>query len=64
MEHHVIKELRKAAEKTGRSELAREIDVSPQLMCDVLAGRRSIGKKMLDYLGYERVVTYVKRRGK
>ena len=62
MDHPVIKDLRKQADTIGRSELSRRMDISPQLMCDVLAGRRAIGSKMLDFLGYERVVTYVRKR--
>ena len=62
MDPTVIKDLRKQAETIGRSELSRRMDISPQLMCDVLAGRRKIGEKMLDFLGYERVVTYVRKR--
>jgi hypothetical protein len=61
MELQVIRELRRLAEREGRSELSRRMGVSPQLMTDVLAGRRTIGRKMLDFLGYERVVTYRKQ---
>jgi hypothetical protein len=61
MELQVIRELRRLAEREGRSELSRQMDVSPQLMTDVRAGRRAIGRKMLEFLGYERVVTYKKR---
>ena len=42
----------------NQSQWAKEHDVSPAYVSDVLAGRRDPGKKILDALGLERVVTY------
>lgn len=50
------------AKNTGQSELARVMDISPQLMCDVLKKRRRFGHRILDHLGYEEVVSYVRKR--
>ena len=36
--------------------LANEIGISQTYLCDLLAGRRAVAKKVLDYLGLERVV--------
>jgi plasmid maintenance system antidote protein VapI len=40
----------------SQSELARLSGESPQGVSDMVNGRRTISAKMLDYLGYERVV--------
>jgi transcriptional regulator with XRE-family HTH domain len=37
---------------------AKRLGVSEQYLCDVLKGRREPGKKLLDALGYRRVVVY------
>lgn len=42
-------------------EWARENDVSPGYVSDVLFGRREPGEKVLSALGLERVVTYRKK---
>jgi hypothetical protein len=44
--------------KGSQAELARELDVSPQYLHDVLNGRREPGRKILKALGVERVVSY------
>lgn len=61
-ESTIMRELREQAASTGQSELARRMDISPQLMCDVLKRRRKFGHKILDHLGYREVVTYVRKR--
>lgn len=38
--------------------LAQRLGISPQYLCDVLAGRREPGGKLLKALGYRRVVVY------
>jgi len=42
--------------------MASSIGVSESFLSDVLAGRREPTGKILDYLGYERVVSYRKLR--
>jgi transcriptional regulator with XRE-family HTH domain len=44
----------------GRTQrqLAQEIGVSPQFLNDILHGKRVPSGKVLDYLGFERVVLY------
>lgn len=37
---------------------AKRLGVSEQYLCDVLKGRREPGKKLLNALGYRRVVVY------
>lgn len=37
---------------------AKQLGVSPQYLCDVLRKRREPGQKLLDALGYRRVVVY------
>jgi len=40
----------------SQSELANRSGESKQAVSDMVNGRRTISAKMLDYLGYERVV--------
>jgi hypothetical protein len=42
----------------GRKYFAAKVGVSQQYICDVLLGRKEPGKKILQALGLERVVTY------
>jgi len=46
---------------TTQEELAHQLDISPQYLSDVLNKRREPGKKLLDAIGYERVVCYQQR---
>lgn len=47
--------------RTGsQKQWAREHDVSEQLLSDVLKGRRDVGNKVLEALGYRKVVLYEK----
>lgn len=41
-----------------QSEAAGFIGISPQYLSDMLAGKRAIGEKVLQWLGLERVVIY------
>lgn len=38
--------------------LAQKIGISPQYLADILDGRRAPGKKVLTFLGYEKVICY------
>lgn len=42
----------------SQDKAARDLGVSSQYLCDVMKGRREPGKKLLDGLGYRRVVLY------
>lgn len=41
--------------KSSQKQIAKEIGVSPQHLCDVLKGRREPGPDVCAWLGYERV---------
>jgi len=43
---------------SNQSALAKEIGISAQYLSDVLRGNRNPGKKILDFLGIEKVVIY------
>lgn len=57
-----MKTLRAELRDKSQAELAREIGISVQLMCDILAGRRGYSAKLLKYLGFKRVVSYERAR--
>jgi hypothetical protein len=59
-----IEELESRVSKSSQAYVANELGISPQYLNDVLRRRREVGKKILDALGLERVVGYVKSRGK
>ena len=55
----LLEMLRKqAAAYDTDTQYARLLGVSPQYLCDILAGRREPGRKILEPLGYQRVVEY------
>ena len=58
--------LRNAIDGEGwtQAAFAKEFGFSPQYLGDVLNGRRDPGEKILDAVGYERVVTYRPKNGK
>ena len=43
---------------SSQTTVADELGVSKQYLCDVLAGRRELGPKMLSGLGLYRIVSY------
>ena len=45
---------------SSQTTVADELGVSKQYLCDVLAGRRELGPKILTGLGLYRIVTYGK----
>ena len=53
---------RAGQERGGKAALAKELGISRQYLNDVLSGYREPGKKVLDALGLERVVTYARRK--
>jgi len=55
----VREQLRAKTKETNAASAARALGISPQYMCDVLAGAREPGEKLLAALGLRRVVTYV-----
>lgn len=55
----LLERLRIVVAGAGNQQLAaRQLGVSAQYLCDVIKGRREPGKKLLDALGYRRVVVY------
>jgi DNA-binding transcriptional regulator YdaS (Cro superfamily) len=59
----IIGYLRKVVAANGsQKETARVLCISPQYLCDILAGRREVSAEVAELLGFERVVSYVERR--
>jgi len=56
------KKLARVLQRTSQSELAKACGVSPQHVCDVVAGRRRPRNALLHYLGFERVTITRPRR--
>jgi len=50
--------LKKQAQEVPQNLLAKQLGVSPQYLGDILRGDRLPGKKILDGMGYERIVLY------
>jgi hypothetical protein len=59
-----MSELEDRVAKASQVDVARQLGVSPQYLHDVLKKRRQVGKKILDAMGYERHMVYVKRKRK
>ncbi len=61
--HDELIELIRAAAKGAGSQraLARQWDVTPSYITDLLYGLRDPGPKILEALGYERLVFYQKK---
>jgi hypothetical protein len=55
-----VSELRQRVGESSQIKVARDLGISQQYLCDVLADRRKPGKKILAALGLERLVTYVR----
>ena len=54
--------LRKRCQGRQQKDVAAELGISPQYLCDVLAERKDAGEAILDPLGLERVVTYRRKK--
>lgn len=54
--------LRQRLSNKSQRDLAKELDVSPQYLNDVLNERREPGESILKPLGLERVISYRKRK--
>jgi transcriptional regulator with XRE-family HTH domain len=55
----LVERIRVEVASAGSQEAAaKRLGVSAQYLCDVLKGRREPGKKLLDAIGYRRVVVY------
>jgi hypothetical protein len=55
--------LRQRVESSSQVAVAKELGITPQYLCDVLAERRAPGKSILDALGLEKLVSYRKVNG-
>lgn len=61
-ENSLREKLRKACEAAGSQKIWAEVnEVSPQYVTDVLQGKRGIGDKIANRLGYEKLIRYGKR---
>lgn len=58
----IMERLSKALESESQASVARKIGISPQYLGQVIAGNRPLSEKILAFLGYERVVTYRRRK--
>ena len=56
----ILRRLRDRCKLSNQTLVASELGVSKQSLCDVLAGRRHVGPKMLAGLGLTRVMEYRK----
>ena len=52
-EESIRVKLRRRCRGTTQAQVARDIGISPQLLCDVLRGRRAPGPAILRALGLE-----------
>lgn len=59
---NIILQLKKKLNGTTQVALAADIGVSPPHLCAVLKGRKPAGSKIRKYLGFEKQVTYRKRK--
>ena len=55
-------ELRHLLESRSQVDVAKQLGISTQYLSDILHDRRQLGKKILDGMGLERVVTYRRKR--
>jgi transcriptional regulator with XRE-family HTH domain len=63
-ESSVILKLRRRCRGTTQARVAADIGISPQLLCDVLKGRRAPGPAILRALGLEGRRIYRPTNGK
>jgi len=54
-----VEHLRRDIGDQPKAEYARRLGVSAVYLGDVLAGRRLPGKKLLDAVGYKKIIEYV-----
>lgn len=61
-----LKRLKDVMGSQSKTEFARQIGVTPQYICDILAGRKEIGPTVLKAIGLKRkkvvTVTYEERK--
>ncbi len=56
-----IKLLENSLKNITQADLADRIGISPQLLCDILKGRREPNEKVFRFLGIVKSVTYRRR---
>jgi plasmid maintenance system antidote protein VapI len=57
-ESDIVNDLRTRAMSTSQRDIARKLAMSPQFICDVLQGRRSVTESLARQMGYSRQVFY------
>ena len=59
----IVEELRLLADSMSTHKaLADKIGISEQYLCDILKGKRLLGKKVCDFLKVDAIVVYKERR--
>lgn len=61
-ESEVIKQIGQLAAASSQKAVAKELKVHPQVICDVLQGRRNISQRLASALGYRRVFGFVPKK--
>jgi transcriptional regulator with XRE-family HTH domain len=56
----IVRRLRKLCAESSQKNVADELGISPQYLCDILKGRRQPGASVLQALGLTRKVSYSK----
>lgn len=54
----LLKRLRRLCAESTQRQVALDLDISEQYLCDVLKGRRHPGPKLLKGLGISRKISY------
>jgi plasmid maintenance system antidote protein VapI len=59
MENKALLELRRRVLLSSQTEAAKNLKITPGLICHILKGRREISETLAKRLGYKRVTQYV-----
>ena len=62
-EFEVVSILRKRCDASTQKDVARQLGISPQYLCDLLAERRPITEEVALKMGFERVVIFKEIEG-
>jgi hypothetical protein len=57
----VVERLRSVTQESSMTAVANEIGVSLPYISEILRGRRPLGPRVIDYLGYEKQVVFQRK---